>query len=218
MHDEFKRNFQGFIPSVKTETEYNPALNIKKIAIARDSYALLKESGEVIINAICSPESHNSQTLRGCIDIAAGFHHYIGLKEDGTICFSPAGKQAPEFFSSSWNGAVAVAASEGHSAILKEDGTVCCEDHYYMEMRKYKDYLEHFSSQKRNIKQVVLTFDEPYLLTTDGKFFSRGERTNEFFNDGREIVQIAAFGCYYSQMTVASLYADGTVKAFYGFL
>lgn len=218
MYDEFKRNFQGFIISAKTETEYNPAFNIKKIAIARDSYALLKESGEVIITKIYSTKSHNSQTLRGCIDIAAGFHHYIGLRKDGTVSFRSAGNQAPKFFSSSCHGAVAVAASEGHSAILKEDGTVCCEDHYSMEMRKYKDYLEHFSSQKRNIKQVVLTFDEPYLLTADGEFFSRGERVNNFFNDGREIVQIAAFGCYYSQMTVASLYADGTVKAFYGFL
>ena len=97
MHDEFKRNFQGFIPSVKTETEYNPALNIKKIAIARDSYALLKESGEVIINAICSPESHNSQTLRGCIDIAAGFHHYIGLRKDGTVSFRPAENKLRNF-------------------------------------------------------------------------------------------------------------------------
>ena len=90
MHDEFKRNFQGFIPSVKTETEYNPALNIKKIAIARDSYALLKKSGEVIITEIYSPESHNSQTLRGCVDIAAGFHHYIGLRKTALY---PSGRQ-----------------------------------------------------------------------------------------------------------------------------
>ena len=82
-----------------------------------------------------------------------------------------------------------------------------------LEIPKYSSVIEALS----NVAQVVLTFDEPYALTQDGNFWSRSAKINDFFNDGRKITQIAAFGCYYSQMTVAALYADGKVKALYGF-
>ena len=65
------------------EANTDTYLKIKKIAISRDDYALLNENGEVIITNIYTGESRKSAILRDCIDIAGGFHNFIGLKRYG---------------------------------------------------------------------------------------------------------------------------------------
>ena len=209
----FKETLDGFIPTVKPRS-FNQTLPIKKIVIARDCYALLKTNGEVEIVDIHTGESRYSKRFKRSFDIAAGFDHIIGLREDGSFIFKSVGSQAPKYHTTSWFGGIAVDACEMKSAMLKADGTVVYEDHY-----STPGYKEAGIESWKNIKQIALTFDEPYALTCNGKFLSRSPHVNNFFNDrGKDIIQIAAFGCYYSQMTVAALYFDGTVKAWYGFV
>ena len=208
----FKRILHDFIPSVKEKNNTNTHLSIKKIAISRDDYALLKENGEVIITNIYTCKSRISSILRGCIDIAGGFHHFIGLRKYGEVVFEATGSQAPKFRDTFyWSGGISVVACEGHSAMLKNDGSVLCDDDNHWLVPQYAGQVE----ELRDVKQIVLTFEQFYYLVKSGKFMSGNNYENDFFNDGREIIQITAFGCYYSMVTLAVLYADGTVKASY---
>ncbi len=208
----FKETLDGFIPTLKAASSETFERTIKKIVIAREHYALLKTNGEVKIVDIHTGEARYSRRFKRCVDIAAGFHHIIGLREDGGIVFKSVGSQAPKYHDMSWLEGIAVDACEGHSAMLRRDGTVLCYDQYPGETltKNYKQTVEAW----RNIKQVALTFDNPYALTYDGKLL-RGDRELKDFQEPAhgQIVQIAAFGCYYSLETVAALYADGTVKA-----
>lgn len=206
----FKETLDGFIP-VFNDSNKNFEKNIKKIVVARDSYALLKVNGDVEIIDIRTGESSYSQRLKGCIDIAAGFHHMIAILKNGSVIFKVVGDQNPCFNNFYCSDGISVYACEYVSAVLKKDGTIICIN------RNENQYYSPTVKSWKNIQQLALTFDEPYALTTDGKFLCRIPDVNDFFNDGREIIQIAAFGCYYSQMTVAALYVDGTVKAIYGF-
>ena len=207
----FKETLDGFIPTVKPRS-FNQILPIKKIVIARDCYALLKTNGEVEIVDIHTGESRYSKRFKRSFDIAAGFDHIIGLREDGSFVFKSVGSQAPKYHTTSWFGGIAVDACEGHSAMLKADGTVLCYDQYPCDThtQNYSQKVEEW----KNIKQVALTFDTPYALTNDGKVL-RGDSELEKFQDisRGKIVQIAAFGCYYSLETIAVLYANGTVRA-----
>lgn len=210
----FKETLDGFLPKVK----FDPPdkifkLAVKKIAVARNSYALLKTNGQVQIVDIHTGNSRHSRRFRKSIDIAGGFDHIIGLREEGNVVFKSVGLQAPNCRSIHWFGGVAVAACEMHSAMLNPDGTVLCADHDtggYPETPPYRKTVEAW----RNVKQLALTFDLPYALTRDGKFLCGNRELEDFQQPAHgRIVQIAAFGCYYSPITVAALYSDGTVKA-----
>lgn len=130
---------------------------------------------------------------------------------DGTFVLKSVGSQAPNHHGMSWFGGIAVDACEGHSAMLRRDGTVLCYDQYSGETLT-KNYSQKVEAWK-NIKQVALTFDNPYALMNDGKLL-RGDCELEDFQDATrgKIIQIAAFGCYYSLETIAALYANGTVR------
>ena len=208
----FKNILDGFVPTLKTDSTKSFEVPIKKIAVARDCYALLKTNGEVQIVDIHTGESHYSRRFKGSIDIAGGFDHIVGLHKDGTFVLKSVGSQAPNHHGMFWFGGIAVDACEGHSAMLRRDGTVLCYDQYPGETLT-KNYSQKVEAWK-NIKQVALTFDNPYALTNDGKLL-RGDYELKDFQDATrgKIIQIAAFGCYYSLETVAALYADGTVKA-----
>lgn len=208
----FKNILDGFIPTLKADSIKSFEIPIKKIAVARDCYALLKTNGEVQIVDIHTGKSRYSRRFKGSVDIAGGFDHIVGLRKDGTFVLKSVGSQAPNHHGMSWFGGIAVDACEGHSAMLRRDGTVLCYDQYPGETLT-KNYSQKVEAWK-NIKQVALTFDNPYALTNDGKIL-RGDCELKDFQDATrgKIVQIAAFGCYYSLETVAALYANGTVKA-----
>lgn len=208
----FKEILDGFIPTLKVDSAKSFEIPVKKIAVARDCYALLKTSGEVQIVDIHTGKSRYSRRFKGCVDIAGGFDHIVGLRKDGTFVLKSVGSQAPNHHGMSWFGGIAVDACEGHSAMLRRDGTVLCYDQYPSETLT-KNYSQKVEAWK-NIKQVALTFDNPYALTKDGKIL-RGDCELKDFQDATrgKIIQIAAFGCYYSLETVAALYANGTVKA-----
>ena len=194
------------------EANTNKYLNIKKIAISRDDYAILNKNGEVIITNIYTGESRKSNILKDCIDIDGGFHNFIGLGKYGNVAVEATGSQASYFGEVyDWSNGISVAACEGHVAMLKNDGTILCNDDKSMGTSHYKKYVE----ELKNIKQIALTFEQFYYLTKDGKLIFGDNHENNFFNNGRKIIQIAAFGCYYSMHTVAALYADGKVKASY---
>lgn len=209
----FKGTLDGFVPTLKPYLpDQNFELTVKKIAIARDSYALLKTNGQVQIVDIHTGKSRYSRRFNKSVDIAGGFDHFIGLREDGNVVFKSVGSQAPKHYGIHWFGGVAVDACEGHSAMLKPDGTVLCYDQYLWDThtQNYRQIVEAW----RNIKQVALTFDTPYALTRDGKVLCADHELKEFQDDTcGKIVQIAAFGCYYSLETVAVLYENGRVKA-----
>ena len=210
----FKEILDGFIPTLKPDSPaetFEPL--IKKIAVSRDSYALLKTNGAVEIVDIHTGKSHHSHRFGKSVDIAGGFHHFIGLREDRTVVFKSVGSQAPNHRGIHWYGGIAVAACEGHSAMLNRNGTVFCADHDtegYPGVPHYRRTVEAW----RNIKQIALTFETPYALTHDGKFLRGDKELTDFQEPAHgQIVQIAAFGCYYSLETVAALYSDGSVKA-----
>ena len=171
-----------------------------------------------LLDPLMSPEA---ESLRENFnDLSPELQKQIRKDLRKSVEFEAVGSQAPKFSSygyrEEWyrSNAISVAACEGHSAALQEDGTVLCDDYFGMDTRGYKERLESL----RNVKQLELTFEKFYYLTNDGKFMSGNghcNREEDFFNNGREIVQITAFGCYYSMITVAALYADGTVKASY---
>ena len=208
----FKNILDGFIPTLKVDSVQSFEIPIKKIAVARDFYALLKTNGEVQIFDIHTGKSHYSQRFKGSVDIAGGFDHIVGLLKDSTFVLEPVGSQSPNHHGQFWFGGIAVYACEGHFAMLRQDGTVLCYDQYPGETLT-KNYRQKVEAWK-NIKQVALTFDHPYALTNDGKIL-RGDCELKDFQDATrgKIIQIAAFGCYYSLETVAALYSNGTVKA-----
>ena len=204
----FKKILDGFIPTLKNYPNTNFENPIKKIVIARDSYAILKINGEVEIVNIRNGESSYSQNLSGSIDIAAGFHHMLGLDKNGNVTFEVVGSQDPQFRNFYCPNAISVYACEYVSAVLKNDGKAICMN------RTDNSYYKPTVESWQNIKQLALTFEEPFALTRYGKFFSKREDINDFFNDcGKEIVQIDTFGAYYTNHVVATLYIDGTVNA-----
>ena len=209
----FKETLDGFIPTLKADSfDKNFELPIKKIAISRDSYALLKKSGEVEIVDIHTGKSQYPRQFTDIEDIAGGFDHFIGLRKDGSVVFKSVGNHAPSHYGIHWFRGIAVDACEGHSGMLKPDGTVLCMDQYPMDThtQNYRQKVEAWE----NIKQIALTFDTPYALTHDGKILRGDHELKDFQDDTRgKIVQIAAFGCYYSLETIAALYSNGTVKA-----
>lgn len=205
----FKEILDGFVPTLKADSNKLFENPIKKIACGRSFYALLKTNGEVQIVDFHTGKSRYYRRFRKSVDIAVG-DYLVGLREDGKVVFAPGHHRI------NWYGGVAVAACEGHSAMLKADGTVLCVDHPndspsgYPPTPEYSRIVESW----RNIKQIALTYEEPFALTRDGKFFSESNGINEFFNAcGKEIIQISAFGAYYTNHVVAALYFDGTVKA-----
>ena len=168
-----------------------------------------KTNGEVQIVDFHTGKSRYYRRFRKSVDIAVG-DYLVGLREDGKVVFAPGRHRI------NWYGGVAVAACEGHSAMLKANGTVLCVDHPNKSPSGYPPTPEYsrIVESWRNIKQIALTYEEPFALTRDGKFLCENDAINDFFNAyGKEIIQISAFGAYYINHLVASLYADGTVKA-----
>ena len=231
----FKSILDGFLPTLKADSSKfeNP---IKKIVAGRDFYALLKMNGEVQIFE--GNTSRYSRRFRKSIDIAAGSNHIIGLREDSKVVLKLLSKTDSDFrYVKEWYGGIAVAACEGHSAMLKTDGTVLCADHGFDRSKilsklsrgneeliahqllsgMFKDTVPRYRKiveSWQNIKQIALTYEAPFALTRDGKFFCMRKDINEFFNAcGKEIIQISAFGAYYTNHVVAALYFNGTVKA-----
>ena len=215
----FKEILDGFVPTLKLDSDKfeNP---VKKIVIGNGFYALLKTNGEVqIVDTYTGkPRSHCSRRLRKSIDISAGYYHLIGLRKDGKVIFKSVKPESQSYHDIYCYGGVAVdiSACDCHSAIVKADGTVLCIDHPndspsgYPPTPEYSRIVESW----RNIKQIALTYEMPFALTRDGKFLCESDDINEFFNAcGKKIIQISAFGAYYTNHMVAALYADGTVKA-----
>ena len=235
----FKEALDGFVPVMKADPLGKIfELKVKKIAIARDCYALLLSNGQVRIVDIHTGKFRESRRFRKSVDIAAGFDHIIGLREDGKIVFKAVGGQAPNLDINLYGG-TAVYACELHSAVLQRDGRVKGIDHSFFKKAKIskkssltelliasQQYLSASSrdaeipkyagiiEEWQNIAQVALTFEEPYALTNDGKLILKNEELTEFqSSEHGKITQIAAWGCYYSSIIVAALYEDGTVKA-----
>lgn len=170
----------------------------------------MKTNGEVQIVDFHTGKSRYYRRFRKSVDIACG-DYLVGLREDGKVVFAPGRHRI------NWCGGIAVAACQAHSAMLRRDGTVLCIDYPNNSTSGYPPTPEYSRMVEswRNIKQVALTYEEPFALTRDGKFFSEHDDINDFFNAcGKEIVQIAAFGVYWANHTIAALYADGTVKAY----
>ena len=239
-YSAFKNILDGFVPVLKVDPPGKIfELKVKKMAIARNCYALLLSNGQVRIVDIHTGQFRESRRFRKSVDIAAGFDHIIGLREDGKIVFKAVGSQAPNLDINLYGG-VAVYACELHSAVLQRDRTVKGIDHSFVTNLKKiskksslselmiasQRYLSEASrdagitkyagiiSKWQDIAQVALTFEKPYALTTDGKLILNDEELSEFQSSIHgKITQIAAWGCYYSSIIVAALYEDGTVKA-----
>ena len=247
-YSAFKKILHGFMPSVKENIIFESTksisiqtwlLGVKKITIARNMYAILKERDcrkYVFITDIHTGKTHKSSKFKGedCIDIAGGFDHLIGLGKTGKIILEYAESHTSNFQGIERAGTgrgISVDACEGHSAVLQDNGTVSCyDDHDFGELGvpQYAGQVE----KLRNVKQIALTYDRFYYLTQDGKVnvgFEDSDSNYDYinvnrnahkeyvdsFNNGKEIVQIAAFGAYYSGITLAVLYSDGTVRAFF---
>lgn len=217
-------NFRAFYeeldhmhPTEKAGRTYRlPELGIRRIAAARDFYILLKNSGEVV-SVSCGKDRRwkYMKDFCGMEDIAAGFDHVLGISRTGRVisggkCHND--KHAISALYDIYN-AKAVYACEAVSVVLDQRGRVhCAEGFGYERMAGYKETIEKW----RNIRQVAPTFEAAYGLTEDGRMIigrDTGTYKPEFFNTGKKIVQISAFGCYYSVETAAALYTDGTVKA-----
>lgn len=203
------------IPALKMNTSNEIyETQIKKIAIARNSYALLMANGQVRIVDIHTGESWELRLFRKSIDIAAGFDHIIGLREDGSVVYASVKPQSQNEYEMNWHGGVSVSACEGHSAMVKTDGTAFCTDYssgvIYPEVPKYNKDV----STWKNIKQIALTYEDPFALTYGGEFYSARQDINSYFNDcDDDIVQIDAFGAYYANHIVTALYSNGMTKA-----
>ena len=188
----------------------------KKIVAGRDFYALLKMNGEVQIFE--GHTSRYSRRFRKSVDIAAGYYHLIGLRKDGKVVFKSVKPETQSYHDIYCYGGIAVdiSACDCHSAIAKADRTVLCIDHPNDSPSGYPPPTPEYSrivELWRNIKQIALTYEMPFALTRNGKFLCESNDINEFFNAyGKEIIQISAFGAYYTNHMVAALYFDGTVK------
>lgn len=178
---------------------------------------MLYIDGRVVVYDLHSGESKRMRQLDGSVDLAAGFDFYAGLKQSGRGVAD--GKCSNDSFARyafsdlTWHKGVSVFTCECHLALLKKHGTVKCADGHGYDATSYKNIIEKW----KNIKQLALTFERPYGLTFSGEFVceDRDEYIKDYFRSQSrsEIVQIAAFGCYYSSHVVAVLYADGTVRA-----
>lgn len=217
-------NFRAFYeeldhlnPIEKAGREYSlPELGIRRIAVSRDFYFLLKSSGEVVsVSCYRDRKWKYMKEFYGIIDIAAGFDHVLGLQSTGRVISGGECRNDKHARSTFYgiDNAKAVYACEAVSVVLDQRGRVhCAEGFGYERMAGYKETIEKW----RNIRQVAPTFEAAYGLTEDGRMIigrDTGTYKPEFFNTGKKIVQISAFGCYYSVETAAALYRDGTVKA-----
>ena len=218
-YEAFKAILDGYI--VENNAEHSSVdineIVIKKIAIARDSYAILYTDGKVVMFDCRSGKTTRLRALDGSVDLKAGFDAYYGLKENGTvsvdgICRNDSFARRGFLFSD-WHDGKVIDACECHFAVVRNDGTVTCAEGHGYDVTNYREIIEKW----KDIKQLALTFERPYGLTEQGEFMceDRDEYIRDFFNSesGAEIVQIAAFGCYYSTHIVAALYQDGSVKA-----
>ena len=189
--------------------------NIKKIAIARDSFAILQTDGKVIMYDLHSGEERRLHRLDGVIDLAAGFDFYAGLTEYGGVVtdgiFKNDSFASGSYRFSDWYDGKAVYACEFHMAMLQKDGRVKCTEGSGWDLSPYKEALEKWI----DIKQLAITFERPFGLSVDGEFVCFDGYMYKYFNSdpGLKIIQIAAFGCYYSTHIAAALYHDGSVKA-----
>lgn len=217
-------NFRAFYeeldhlnPIEKAGREYSlPELGIRRIAVSRDFYFLLKSSGEVVsVSCYRDRKWKYMKEFYGIIDIAAGFDHVLGLQSTGRVISGGECRNDKHARSTFYgiDNAKAVYACEAVSVVLDQRGRVhCAEGFGYERMAGYKETIEKW----RNIRQVAPTFEAAYGLTEDGRMIigrDTGTYKPEFFNTRKKIVQISAFGCYYSVETAAALYRDGTVKA-----
>ena len=135
----FKETLDGFIPTLKANSSETFERTIKKIVIAREHYALLKTNGEVKIVDIHTGKSRYSRRFKRCVDIAAGFHHIIALREDGGIVFKSVGSQVPKYHDMSWFGGIAIVAA------LYANGTVKARcDTYMKEVSFWRDVKKVF--------------------------------------------------------------------------
>lgn len=209
----FHKVLHNFIP-VQNNDKMNEIasvkLQLKKIEVARDFYALLCSDGSVRINGFYSEARFDLYAFHDIIDIAAGFDHILGLRRDGKVVSGGKFDQSEHARHLNWYGGIALSACEARSAVLRVDGTaVCEEDHHYL-VQPYGEIVEKWT----DLKQIVVTFEEPFGLTRQGKIVSRSKEIERLFNSrDKKIVRISAFGCYYSTITIAALYEDGTVKA-----
>jgi len=185
------------------------SLPITQFAVARDAVVILKADGSVRARNLYTGVSEMVQNMAGIQAIAAGFDHVLGLRGDGRVVVGGPCKQATSARMIDWQDAAKVYACEGASAAIAMDGTVIVRSDGEGSQRPYGGSIP----GRQDIRQLAPTFDCLYALTNDGRFLSENLVLNSFFNDGTPLIrQIAAFQCYFSMLTIAALYEDGTVK------
>ena len=199
-YSAFKKILHRFIPSVKENIIFESTksisiqacfLGVKKIAITRDTYAILKRRDfrtDVLITDINTGKNHKSSKIKGeyCIDIAGGFDHFIGLGVNGKIIIEYVKSHTSNFKRTDWTGrGIAVTACEGHSAVLQDDGTVLCYDDYNFGYPGVPQYAWQVD-KLRDVKQIVVTYDRFYYLTQDGKVnvgFEDSDSKEDYINE-----------------------------------
>ena len=212
-YDAFRKVLHHYIlmpNKIETTVATSFEKRIRKIEVARDCYALLYGDGSVSENNFSSGKRSLIPGFDNVIDIAAGYDHILGLRRDGIIVTGGKCSAAEHAQYLDWSGGLLLSACEAHSAMLMKNGTVVCAEDHGFEVENYKHIVESW----KNLKQIVVTFYEPFGLTKQGKLISRNKIIEHILNcRDKKITEISAFSCYYSTVTVAALYDDGTVKA-----
>ncbi len=210
----FHEILDGFVPAAKqTDDERSADLitNLKKMAIGRDIYVLLREDGTVQCVDIYSKKTMELPEFHDIVDIAVGFDHILGLRGNGTVVCGGERRQGVHAQSLNWQGGEKLFACEAHSAMLMPNGRVIGAEDKRFECTSYNHVLKNW----QNIADIALTFCFPIGMTTNGNVVI-GEKNYivDIPEEFREnAVQIAAFGCYYSETTIAILSRSGTVYA-----
>ena len=206
----FRDVLDGFNPT-DAKLEDRSMIPIRKVTLADSGIVVMREDGSAdYVDLELRKWNLDIPNLRDIDCVADGFDRAIGLRK---------GKVALVYknnweIANQWVGVESISACEGHYGMVTSSGKVFCADNQgYGESEAFSDIVREWS----NIEQLEVTYDEPYALTREGSFFCRDDALMTFFNDPGKprIREIAAFQCFFSMLTVAALYDDGTVKAFW---
>ncbi len=209
----FHEILDGFVPAADQRNDERSAgliTNLKKMAIGRDIYVLLRKDGTVQCADIHSGETMELPKFHDIVDIAVGFDHILGLRRNGKVVCGGERSQGVHAQSLHWWGGDKLFACEAHSAMLMPNGTVIGAEDNGFECISYNHVFKNW----QNIADIALTFDFPMGMTTNGNVLIGKNSYIDIPEEFRKnAVQIAAFGCYYSQTTIAILSRSGTVYA-----
>lgn len=204
----FRDVLDGFSPAEAKLMDRN-MIPIRKVALAASGIVVMREDDSADhVDFELRKWNLDIPNLRGIQCVADGLDRVIGLRK-GKVAFVY--KNDWEI-ADQWVGAESISACEGHFGMVTTGGRAFCVDNSgYSGPEAFSDIVKEWN----NIERLVVTYDEPYAVTRGGSFLCRDKALMTFFNDPRKprIKEIAAFQCYYSMLTVAALYDDGTVKA-----